>query len=79
MQGRKNSRQKCSIKFIYRTWFLSIILSIAWYSYRFAMLLQSIMERTGDIDPVVFSKICLVGYLNNINSDRNSSNIAQIV
>jgi len=27
-------------------------------------------EGQESIDPVVFFKICLVGYLNNINSDR---------
>jgi len=27
-------------------------------------------EGQGSIDPVVFFKICVVGYLNNINSDR---------
>ncbi|MCE1248817.1 MAG: transposase, partial [Firmicutes bacterium] len=27
-------------------------------------------EGQDSIDPVVFFKICLVGYLNNINSDR---------
>jgi transposase len=27
-------------------------------------------EGQGSIDPVVFFRMCLVGYLNNINSDR---------
>ena len=34
-------------------------------------------ESQESIDPVVFFKICLVGYLNNINSDRNVLNYLQ--
>ena len=36
-------------------------------------------EGQESINPEVFFKLCLVGYLNNINSDRKLENIAVIV
>lgn len=76
MQGRK----ELSPKMLYQVHLADLIPEHNFYrlldqSIDFRFLYKATAKYYGDegqesIDPVVFFKICLVGYLNNINSDR---------
>ena len=76
MQGRKELRPKM----LYQVHLQDLIPEHNFYrlldkAIDFHFLYKSTAQYYGDegqesIDPVVFFKICLVGYLNNINSDR---------
>lgn len=76
MQGRK----ELSPKMLYQVHLQDLVSEHNYYrlldsAIDFRFLYQATASYYGDegqesIDPVVFFKICLVGYLNNINSDR---------
>ena len=76
MQGKKELHPKM----LYQVYLQDLVSADNFYrlvdqSIDFRFLYKATKKYYGDegqesIDPVVFFKICLVGYLNNINSDR---------